>query len=60
MSENKKFDRQNDAERPAGDAETVERVNPRRPQNSPQRATRAFIRTFSKSLSSMRALLIPP
>lgn len=27
MSENKKFDRQNDAERPAGDAETVERVN---------------------------------
>lgn len=27
MSENKKLDRQNDAERPAGDAETVERVN---------------------------------
>ena len=27
MSENKKFDRQNDAERPADNAETVERVN---------------------------------
>ena len=43
------------AERPAGAAEVASPMNQhRKPQRSPQRATRAFIRTCSRSLSSMR------
>lgn len=49
MSENKKFDRQNDAERPAGDAETVERVNTAQAAEQPTEGnTGVYTHVFKK------------
>ena len=49
MSENKKLDRQNDAERPAGDAETVERVNTAQAAEQPTEGnTGVYTHVFKK------------